>query len=80
MYSKTSVFLLAASVFSTTYWYGSCEKIIETNSGSIRGRLETSIWKKVDFYAFRGIPYAKPPVGDLRFKVLLNGYADNSRK
>lgn len=69
MYTKTSVFLLVVSVFITLYWNCSGEKIIATNSGSVRGLRETSLWKKVDFHAFRGIPYAKPPVDELRFKV-----------
>lgn len=48
-----------------------------------QGRVAGTIMKSRDgksFYAFRGIPYARPPVGDLRFKVsdfyfiyLLNG-------
>lgn len=70
MYTKTSVLLLLISVFVTLYWNCSGEIIVETNTGSIRGLRETSLWKKVDFHAFRGIPYAKPPVGDLRFKVI----------
>lgn len=44
-------------------------KTVEIANGSIRGTRQTSLWKKVDFFAFRGIPYAKPPVGDLRLKV-----------
>jgi carboxylesterase type B len=36
--------------------------------GALRGREETSKCQKV-YYSFRGIPYAKPPVGFLRFKV-----------
>jgi carboxylesterase type B len=36
--------------------------------GSLRGHHLTSKCEKT-FYAFRGIPYAKPPVGPLRFKV-----------
>ncbi|XP_076048048.1 carboxylic ester hydrolase-like isoform X1 [Oratosquilla oratoria] len=35
--------------------------------GRLSGRLETSIEGR-SFYAFRKIPYAKPPVGPLRFK------------
>jgi len=37
-------------------------KIIETNYGKIQGYIEQGI--KI----FKGIPYASPPVGDLRFK------------
>lgn len=44
---------------------------IRTKNGLIRGLHETSQRKHVDFYAFRGIPYAKPPLDELRFKVSL---------
>jgi carboxylesterase type B len=36
--------------------------------GTLAGREETSKCQKT-YYSFRGIPYAKPPVGPLRFKV-----------
>lgn len=44
-------------------------KTVQIADGSIRGVRETSLRKQVDFYAFRGIPFAKPPLGELRFKV-----------
>ena len=43
------------------------EIIIETRNGSIRGSEMKSIQGK-KIYAFRGIPYAKPPIGDRRFR------------
>jgi carboxylesterase type B len=36
--------------------------------GQVRGSKMVSVSGKM-FYAFRGIPYAQPPVGDLRFRV-----------
>ncbi len=36
--------------------------------GQVRGSQMTSEAGR-SFYAFRGIPYAKPPVGELRFSV-----------
>ena len=36
--------------------------------GSVRGAQMTSAAGKV-FFAFRGIPYAKAPIGELRFSV-----------
>ena len=37
--------------------------------GQVRGSLMTSAGGR-QFLAFRGIPYAKPPIENLRFKVL----------
>lgn len=41
---------------------------VQLRQGTIRG---TKVVEEVSrpFYTFEGIPYAKPPVGDLRFKV-----------
>lgn len=55
---------------------GACEameefKIVETNDGKIRGKQSNSLLKNIPFYAFKGIPYAKPPIGDLRFEVTI---------
>lgn len=45
--------------------------IIEVQQGLLRGIKEDNINGK-SFFAFRGIPYAKPPVGKLRFKVCID--------
>lgn len=49
----------------------SAVKSVETSDGTVIGRLEETIRLKKPFYAFRGIPYAKPPIGERRFKVNL---------
>lgn len=49
-----------------------CEeyKVINTNDGLVRGRRNVTVLKNIPYYSFKGIPYAKPPTGDLRFKVI----------
>lgn len=42
--------------------------IVQTTHGSVKGIFGKSR-NGASFYAFKGIPYAKPPVGPLRFKV-----------
>jgi carboxylesterase type B len=42
--------------------------IIDVAEGSLRGKQTTSK-SGFKYYSFKGIPYAKPPVGQLRFKV-----------
>uniref|UniRef100_A0A336LPT8 Carboxylic ester hydrolase n=1 Tax=Culicoides sonorensis TaxID=179676 RepID=A0A336LPT8_CULSO len=42
--------------------------VVETNTGSVRGSVLESRLGKL-FFAFRGIRYAKPPIGNLRFKA-----------
>lgn len=43
---------------------------VRTDNGEIEGTVARSMFGKRNFYSFKGIPYAKPPIGDLRFKVL----------
>lgn len=42
--------------------------IAKTNSGPVRGRRREGPTGQT-FYSFQNIPYAKAPVGELRFKV-----------
>nr|CAI5868611.1 unnamed protein product [Callosobruchus analis] len=42
--------------------------IISLPNGKIKGLYQRTAHKGTPFYSFRGIPYAEPPVGSLRFK------------
>lgn len=44
------------------------EPITTTDYGLVKGKLQYSRNGR-EFYAFKGIPYAKPPTNELRFKV-----------
>ena len=44
-------------------------KIISTANGKVQGKKTLTVIEGVEYYSFRGIPFAQPPVGDLRFKV-----------
>lgn len=47
-----------------------CEDlIVELKQGKLRGREFQSVLTKTEYYAFLGIPFAKPPVGELRFQA-----------
>ena len=64
MYKPALLFCLILAVESTY----SQSVVIQTTNGQIRGAEKTTrLGRK--HYAFLGIPYAKPPVGDLRFEV-----------
>ncbi|XP_058799383.1 esterase B1-like [Phymastichus coffea] len=43
------------------------QRIVETKAGNLRGTREVN-FEDEHYFAFRGIPYAKPPVGTLRFR------------
>ncbi|KAH8398919.1 hypothetical protein KR215_000053 [Drosophila sulfurigaster] len=43
--------------------------IVETKYGRVRGLQRKTIYDGELYYAFEGIPYAKPPLGDLRFRA-----------
>ncbi|XP_055320352.1 esterase B1-like [Sitodiplosis mosellana] len=42
---------------------------IEIESGRIRGKRSLTLFGEKPYYSFRGIPYAQPPLKDLRFKA-----------
>ena len=42
--------------------------VVKTSYGEIRGFNSEDVDGK-EFYSFKGIPYAKPPVDELRFQV-----------
>lgn len=44
-------------------------KIVKTKSGPVKGQKKSTMFGNKEYFAYRGIPYAKPPVGPLRFKV-----------
>lgn len=44
-------------------------KTVQTNSGLIRGRLNQTLLQKKNYFAFKGIPFARPPLRELRFKA-----------
>lgn len=65
------IFLLEISLVLCKDVNESIFKTVKTESGHVTGKLEATIRHHQKFYAFRGIPYAKPPIGGLRFKVML---------
>lgn len=42
--------------------------VVEIQLGKVRGSVERSI-EGDDYFSFKGLPYAKPPLGQLRFAV-----------
>ncbi|KAL1506685.1 hypothetical protein ABEB36_006005 [Hypothenemus hampei] len=40
---------------------------LQISDGDIVGQVGTTVRQNITYYSFRGIPYAEPPVGDLRF-------------
>lgn len=45
--------------------------IVNTSSGPILGTTKTSILNDV-YHSFQKIPYAEPPINELRFRVNIN--------
>lgn len=46
----------------------SVQSVVKTPLGKVRGVRRKSIWGNF-YYSFEKIPFAKPPVGELRFKA-----------
>lgn len=61
------VYLLGISLIESF----TCEENVEVKikQGLVSGKLEKTFLTGKPYYSFKGIPYAEPPVGELRFKV-----------
>ncbi|CAL7935528.1 unnamed protein product [Xylocopa violacea] len=44
------------------------DPVVRIKNGFLRGTINTTIWNSIEFSSFRGIPFAKPPLGELRFQ------------
>ena len=44
-------------------------KIVQTQNGKVQGKKAVTVIEGIEYYAFKGIPFAQPPIGNLRFKV-----------
>jgi hypothetical protein len=53
--------------------------VVCSESGCVRGKLMPGYQTKA-FEAFLGIPFAKPPVGELRFQVNFYIFVDINKK
>jgi len=64
--------VLSILVFSVAFlqYVDADRPSVETKLGKVEGVWQTSA-KGLKYAAFMGIPYAKPPVGDLRLEVFL---------
>lgn len=45
-----------------------CDVELQLAKGTIKGKMLTSRDGR-PYYSYTGVPYAKPPIGELRFKV-----------
>lgn len=68
--------LLAKLVLLIFSNYVSSDETVEVvlKQGVLSGTVNKTFWNEQDYYSFQGIPYAEPPVGDLRFQVLYLKY------
>ncbi|XP_038056683.1 acetylcholinesterase-like isoform X2 [Patiria miniata] len=67
--SLSQIFACIFAVFLP--WLGNCDPVVNTTAGMIRGRHLTYDGSDSthDVYVYKGIPYAEPPVGGLRFSA-----------
>lgn len=70
------VFITIAIIFQLQYFANALNeyKVINTEYGSIRGKRVLTLFDEKPYYSYRGVPYARPPINELRFKVKLETF------
>lgn len=64
----TFMFFAVSLLFDSAF----CEIEVQITKGTLKGQVLKSRNGR-SYYSFTGIPYAKPPIGELRFEVLNHG-------
>lgn len=59
-------FIVLISILAIVF----ANKEVETTHGRVSGRSFKTFFEEKKYQAFLGIPFAAPPVKDLRFKVI----------
>lgn len=80
LFGQLILFVLGNSINSLEINDNETYKIIETESGLVRGKKSLTFFETKAYYAFMGIPYAKPPLNELRFKVNISHSIKGKRK
>jgi hypothetical protein len=62
------VLTILVSYFASKYIWPVPSPVVTIKDGKVQGLVSTSRGGK-EFYEYLGIPFAKPPVGNLRFEV-----------
>ena len=57
-------------LFTVLYFTGANSEIVNTKNGPVQGATLQTIIENKAYTAFRGIPFAEPPIQSLRFKVI----------
>ncbi|XP_076170679.1 juvenile hormone esterase-like [Ptiloglossa arizonensis] len=61
-------FLALALLLSSKRCFGNLTSTVNTTSGPVQGQILHTIWHSYPYSAFMGIPYATPPLKNLRFQ------------
>ncbi|CAK9829233.1 Ace [Anthophora retusa] len=65
MSSFTFLFLVLLAV---TIQAQDLSQVVQTDKGAVQGRVYKTAWHSKPYSSYEGIPFAKPPVGPLRFR------------
>lgn len=65
-------YLLVVILLNIQYFSGYCDEVsdpvVTIEQGSLKGKIQSGV-NGQKYYSYQGIPYAEPPIGELRFQV-----------
>lgn len=67
---KKNLIIITVIFYGEHFVQGRLTNIVETDKGPVQGEIVKTVHNSsIEYSAFRAIPYAKPPIGELRFQV-----------